>query len=72
MVDRLKAAGASESVEDEAALAAALDSLLTDADERTRRGSAARQTAEAEAGVLDAIMGELEPFLRELENNEGA
>jgi len=66
IVGRLRDAGASEEVADEAALAAAVDRLLADGGDRTRRAAAAQEVAAAEAGVLDAVMNELAPFLNQL------
>lgn len=60
----MKDAGASERVFDAGSLAAAVDTLLTDADLRARRSNAAAAVAAGEAGVLDRIMTALEPYLK--------
>ena len=59
----LKNADASMQVTDEADLSATVGRLLDDGGERQRLANAALQVSEAEAGVLDAILDELEPFL---------
>jgi 3-deoxy-D-manno-octulosonic-acid transferase len=61
--ERLVAAGGAEVVADEAALAGAVDRLLRDPAERARRGEAASAVAATGAGVLDAVLAELDPFL---------
>jgi 3-deoxy-D-manno-octulosonic-acid transferase len=66
MVHRLRQAGASEEVADEAALALSVGRLLADDKERARRAAAAKTAAEAEAGVIDAVMMELAPFIESL------
>lgn len=63
MVDRLRVAGAIEEVADEAGLASAVASLLDDPARRKALASAARGVAEAEAGVVDAVLGEIAPWL---------
>jgi len=60
---RMIAAGAAEQVDDEAALAAALSARLGDPARMQAEGAVAEQFANAEAGVLDAVMAELEPWL---------
>jgi 3-deoxy-D-manno-octulosonic-acid transferase len=63
MVDRLRAGGALTEVADETGLAASVATLL---DDPTRCGAlarAARGVAEAEAGVLDAVLREIAPWL---------
>jgi 3-deoxy-D-manno-octulosonic-acid transferase len=62
----LAAAGASQEVRDAAALAAAVDALLSNAAERARRGAAARQATEAGRGALDAVIAALRPELAAL------
>ena len=52
-------------VVDEAALRDSVDHLLSHPDECAKLGQAATQVAEDEAGVLDAVMGELAPYLKE-------
>jgi len=56
-------AGAAESVADEPALAAALAALLADPAEAGRRGEAALAVAATGGGVLDAVLGQLAPWL---------
>ncbi len=60
---RMAAADASETVADEAALAAAVGRLLDDPAACRRRARAARDFAAAESGVLDATLDELAPYL---------
>lgn len=62
----LAAAGAAEEVGDDKSLAGAVGRLLGDAGERHRRAACARRAAEAEAGVLDAVMAELAPLIAPL------
>ncbi len=62
----LRQAEASEEVTDEATLALSVERLLADDKERARRATAAKITAEAEAGVIDAVMVELAPFIESL------
>ncbi|MEE9544700.1 MAG: 3-deoxy-D-manno-octulosonic acid transferase [Rhodospirillales bacterium] len=66
MAHRLRQAGASEEVADEAALALSVERLLADDKERARRAAAAKTAAAAEAGVIDAVMMELAPFIESL------
>lgn len=63
---RMQAAGASEEVADEIALARRLAHLLTDEEDRGRHALAARAFALAEANVLEAVMAVLEPHLARL------
>jgi 3-deoxy-D-manno-octulosonic-acid transferase len=63
IAERLTAAGAALEVANEAALADAVDALLTDAPRRHDMAKAARDAAAAEADSLDAVLAELEPFL---------
>ncbi len=70
IVRRLKDAGASTEVADEAALAATLGHLLASGEDRRRQAAAAQTVAAAEAGVLDAVVGELAPYLEQM--NTGA
>ena len=64
--------GAALVVDGEAALAAALERLLGDEGERKRMADAAQAIAAAEAGVLDAVMAELAPFLSGIQGHAGA
>ncbi len=61
---RLVAAGAAETVSDAGALGIAVARLLDDPALCRRRADAAIAVAEAEAGVLDNVLGHLEPLLR--------
>lgn len=61
--DKLRASDAVTEVADEAALARGVDTLLRDPARRARLATAARQVALAEAGVLDAVLRELKPWL---------
>lgn len=63
IMNKLKNANGCLEVADEADLAAAIDRLLGDGAERMRLTQAAFEVAEAETGVLDAVMAELHPFL---------
>lgn len=63
IVRRLRTAGALSEVGDEAALAQAVSGLLRDPRKRDALALAARQVAEAEAGVIDAVLAELKPWL---------
>ena len=60
---RLDKAGAAIEVGDEKALGDAVQRLLGDEVERDRMAASAGDMAAAEAGVLDAVLGELKPFL---------
>ncbi len=62
IAEHLVACSGGETVADGKALAVAVDRLLRDGTERQAR--AAADFATAEGGVLDAIMAELEPYLR--------
>ena len=64
--------GAALVVDGEAGLAAALERLFGDEGERQRRADAAQAIAAAEAGVLDAVMAELAPFLTDKQGHAGA
>ncbi len=55
--------GAAIEVEDEKTLGDTIQRLLGDEAERDRMAAAAGDLAAAEAGVLDAVLGELKPFL---------
>jgi len=61
--DKLRAAQAVVEVADEAALAQAVGALLGDPARRAQLAHAARRVAAAEAGVLDAVLRELKPWL---------
>lgn len=63
VVERLGEAGATVEVADEAGLASAVGRLLAEPGLRSRRAAAAAGVATAEAGVVDAVMAELAPFL---------
>ena len=59
----LEAAGAARPVPDEAALAAAVDALLTDEPARSAMGQAGQALADGEAAVVDRILDRLVPLL---------
>ena len=61
---RLKEVGAGQEVADAAELESAVGRLLADDETRRRRAAAAREFAAGEAGVMDRVMRELEPFLK--------
>jgi 3-deoxy-D-manno-octulosonic-acid transferase len=63
IVDRLAEAGASVGVANAEELAAVVLRLLADDGERARRAAAARAVAAAEAGVLDAVVDVIAPFM---------
>ncbi len=63
MTKNLKKAAAAVEVADEGALETVIGRLLDDGVERSRMIAAAGDWAAAEAGVLDAVVGELTPFL---------
>ena len=63
IVDDMLAAGASETVADSAALAKAVGALLADAALLAKRAEAARGVAEAQSGILDAVLAEITPYL---------
>jgi 3-deoxy-D-manno-octulosonic-acid transferase len=68
MVPRMIEAGAALRVVDGSALAATLDRLLAEPSVTAGMKSAALAWAEAEAGVLDAVEGVLDPILARLES----
>lgn len=63
MTRRMKATGAALEVPDESGLAQALGRLLADEGARERLSTAAQGFAEGEAGVVDALMEVIEPWL---------
>ena len=67
---RLKASDAAAEVADEKELEAAVARLLDDGSQRDKMAGAAEAFAAAEAGVLDAVLGELEGFLMPLFKEE--
>lgn len=67
MAERMTAAGAAQQIDDGEGLADALERLLRDDDLRRARGQAARSFATAQAGILDAVVNELGPFLDALQ-----
>ena len=64
--EHLNKAGAAIQVADAGALESAVQRLLADTSERDRMAAAAKSLASAEAGVLDAVLVELAPFLEPL------
>ncbi len=67
---RLKASDAAAEVADEKELEAVVARLLDDGNQRDKMAAAAEAFAAAEAGVLDAVLGELERFLKPVFNEE--
>ena len=63
IAQRMKEAGGAVEVAGEETLSAAVERLLGDTAECRRQAAAAGSFAAAEAGVLEAVMGELVPFL---------
>jgi len=66
MTKKMKNAAAALEVADEGALETVIGRLLNDGAERGRMIAAAGEWAVAEAGVLDAVVAELAPFLANL------
>ena len=64
--DRMIAAGAASKIADEPALGEALAGLLADPAARDRQAEAAAAFTAREAGVVDAVLGELAPLLDRL------
>jgi 3-deoxy-D-manno-octulosonic-acid transferase len=64
--EHLNKAGAAIQVADAGGLESAVQRLLADTSERDRMAAAAKSLASAEAGVLDAVLVELAPFLEPL------
>ena len=67
---RLNASDAAAEVADEKELEAAVARLLDDGNQRDKMAGAAEAFAAAETGVLDAVLGELEWFLKPLFKEE--
>jgi 3-deoxy-D-manno-octulosonic-acid transferase len=63
IVEDMLAADASETVADASALANAVGALLADPALLAQRAAAARGVAEAQSGILDAVLAEIAPFL---------
>lgn len=63
ITERLKQADAAVEVADEVALGVVIGQLLGDGSERERLAVAAGAIAAAETGVLDSVVGELQPYL---------
>jgi 3-deoxy-D-manno-octulosonic-acid transferase len=72
ITDRLIKANAATEVADEEALEATVARLLDDPAARDGMAAAADKLAAAEAGVLDAVLKELKPFLDPLMNKDSA
>lgn len=72
VVARLQVADAALRVADGDALADAVAALLADPAERQRLAAAAESFAAAEAGAADAVVAELEPFIRRLKQGNPA
>ncbi len=69
---KLITAGASLQVTDKNSLADAVGRLLSDDAARGQLARAALGVATAEAGVLDAVMSEIEPYMTKVSDHEGA
>ncbi len=65
IVALMKQAGASVEAAGEEDLAEKIERLLNDADERAALAKKAKETAAAQAGVLDRVMAELAPYFEE-------
>ncbi|MDZ7712552.1 MAG: 3-deoxy-D-manno-octulosonic acid transferase [Rhodovibrio sp.] len=63
--------GGSWQVRDADGLTRAVDRLLAEPDTRAHQADAARAVAEGQAGVLDAVLGELDPYLAPLRPSDG-
>jgi len=63
IVDEMTAAGATAEVAGADAIAAEVGRLLDDAHEHDSRASAARRIATTKAAILDAIVGEITPYI---------
>jgi 3-deoxy-D-manno-octulosonic-acid transferase len=66
VAEDLSEPGGSWQVADADGLIRAVDRLLTEPDTRAHQAAAARAVAESQAGVLDAVLAELEPYLARL------
>jgi 3-deoxy-D-manno-octulosonic-acid transferase len=71
IVDDMARARATETVTDAATLARAVGALLADPALNAARAEAARAVAEAQAGILDAVMAEIAPFLPGTAHSKG-
>lgn len=72
MAERMKQAGAAHQVADQEGLTRWLEAMLSNKKERSDAAMRASAFAAAEAGVLDAVMAELEPFLAALRKQENS
>ena len=63
IAEEMAAAGATAERVTAAAIANEVATLIDDRDEHRRRTTAARRVAEANRGTLDAVLGELSPYL---------
>jgi len=70
IVERMEEAGATVPVVDGPGLADALRILMKVPEEQARLALAAKAFAEAEADVIDAVMGELDPYLDRVQEME--
>ncbi len=66
MAALLAAAGAAETVRDEAALAQAVSALLSDPGRRAERAAAAARTTAASLGIVDEVAARLTPWLDQI------
>lgn len=66
IVDEMRRAGATETVEDATGIARAVSALLHDDQARQSRIKAATGVAEKKSTILDAVMADLTPFLNQI------
>ena len=71
IAEDLSEPGGSWQVSDADGLTRAVDRLLLEPDTRAHQADAARAVAEAQAGVLDAVLSELDPYLAPLRRSAG-
>lgn len=72
ITQRLVDAEAAETVADPAALGTAIANLLDDQQFRQQRADNALRNVEAQSGILDTVISELNPYLDGLTDKEGA
>jgi 3-deoxy-D-manno-octulosonic-acid transferase len=72
IAEDLSEPGGSWQVSDADGLIRAVDRLLSEPDTRAHQADAARAVAESQAGVLDAVLSELDPYLAPLRRSAGA
>ena len=71
VAEDLSEPGGSWQVSDADGLTRAIDRLLSEPEMRAHQTDAARSVAEAQAGVLDAVLSELDPYLAPLRPADG-